>query len=129
VIFMDIQITSNASADSLSVSDVQERNSYAGALAAALRTGNVLAAQKALLGLRGSGGGMSPASLFNAIDIALTGGKIEDIKNASAALDKFRAGGGEYSDKKFFGLDPKVNEPKEKLMAASGMGSLVNIKV
>ncbi|MBU3621824.1 hypothetical protein [Polynucleobacter sp. CS-Odin-A6] len=126
-----MQITPYAPGEGLSVSDVQERNSYAGALAAALRTGNVLAAQKALLGLQGSGGGMSPASLFNSIDLALIGGRAEDIKNASAALDKFRAGGGEYSDKKFFGLDPHIEKPsdKDKLMVASGMGSLINIKV
>jgi hypothetical protein len=75
----------------VTTSDSQVRQGFLGALAAALRTGNLATAGQALNGLRGAGGGISPTQLFNQIDSALSSGKASAVKEASVALDSFRS--------------------------------------
>ena len=76
----------------VTTSDTQVRQGFLGALAAALRTGNLTTAGQALNGLRGAGGGLSPTQLFNQIESALNSGKASAVKEASVALDSFRSG-------------------------------------
>lgn len=113
-----------------SASELLARQGYLGALAAALRNGDIVAAQQALVELRGVGGGISPETLFDKIDKSLKSSYYVEIKSASLALDEYRKTG--LIDN---------NDPSEKvtdvakapvpiqLMAASGTGTLVNIKV
>ena len=75
----------------VTTNDSQVRQGFLGALAAALRTGDLTTAGQALNGLRGVGGGISPAQLFNQIDSALNSGKASAVKEASVALDSFRS--------------------------------------
>ncbi|QWD13750.1 hypothetical protein G6678_05905 [Polynucleobacter paneuropaeus] len=128
---MDMQITPSAPVSGFAtVSESQSRQGYLGALAAALRNGDVTAAQQALIELRGVGGGVSPDSLFEKIDNSIKSTRSDDLKSASQALDEYRKSG-----------LTEVNSPHEhipgaqkapmpvQLMAASGTGTLVNIKV
>ncbi|MBU3634410.1 hypothetical protein ICN35_02990 [Polynucleobacter sp. es-GGE-1] len=128
---MNMQITPSAAVSSYSsASESQARQGYLGALAAALRNGDVVAAQQALIELRGVGGGVSPDALFEKIDNSIKSSRTDEIKSASLALDEYRKSGQ---------VDPYHNSEKMpgaqkaplpvQLMAASGTGTLVNIKV
>jgi|UniRef100_UPI004048CC10 hypothetical protein len=125
---MSMQITSSSPVYvGLTTSgDSQVRQGYLGALAAALRNGNVVAATQALIELRGVGGGVSPAALFNTIDKALSTGKEADVKSASIALDQFR-GNRNTGSSPLDGQSSKEPMPAQ-LMAASGLGTLINTK-
>jgi len=128
---MDMQITPTAAVSGFAtVSESQSRQAYLGALAAALRNGDVTAALQALIELRGVGGGVTPDSLFEKIDNSIKTTRSDDLKSASQALDEYRKSG-----------LTEANNPQEhvpgaqkaplpvQLMAASGTGTLVNIKV
>jgi len=117
---MGIDITPT-SAISSGVSNDNNRQAYLGALTSALRNGNVVAAQQALLGLSGIAGGLSPAAVFNTIESALNSGKVEEMKAASSLLDASRASKPKPKD--------SVSPSSSDLMPASGTGKLVNIKV
>jgi hypothetical protein len=128
---MNMQITPSAAVSSYSsASESQARQGYLGALAVALRNGDVVAAQQALIELRGVGGGVSPDALFEKIGASIKSTHTDDLKSASIALDEYRKSGQ---------VDPYHNSEKMpdaqkaplpvQLMAASGTGTLVNIKV
>ena len=118
---MGIDITPTSAVNSGGSNDSQ-RNAYLGALTSALRNGNVVAAQQALLGLSGITGGLSPAAVFNTIESALNSGKLEEMRAASSSLDASRA------PKQSVESDSKKPASND-LMPASGTGRLVNIKV
>ena len=123
---MGIDIAST-SAISAGGSNDSQRQAYSGALTSALRNGNVAAAQRALLGLSGIAGGLSPSEVFNTIESALNSGKVEDMKAASSLFDASRAAR-QPSDTKPANKDPLSPSTKD-LMLASGTGKLVNIQV
>ena len=128
---MNMQITPSIAVSSYSsASESQVRQGYLGALAAALRNGDVVAAQQALVELRGVGGGISPEALFEKIDKSIKSSYYDEIKSASIALDEFRKSGQVDS---FNPSDKPPGAAKAPLpvhlMAASGTGTLVNIKV
>jgi hypothetical protein len=78
---MNMQITPSTTVSSFSsASESQARQGYLGALAAALRNGDVVAAQQALVELRGVGGGISPEALFEKIDTGM-------IKSSQCIID------------------------------------------
>jgi hypothetical protein len=128
---MNMQITPSAAVSNYSsASESQARQGYLGVLAAALRNGDVVAAQQALIELRGVGGGVSPDALFEKIDNSIKSSHSDEIKSASLALDDYRKTG------KTDPYNPSEKAPGAKkdpmpvqLMAASGTGTLVNIKV
>jgi hypothetical protein len=117
---MGLDITPTSPLNS-GVSNDSNRQAYLGALTSALRNGNVVAAQQALLGLSGIAGGLSPAAVFNTIESALNSGKVEEMKAASSLLDASRASKPTHKD--------SISPSSSDLMPASGTGKLVNIKV
>jgi len=128
---MNMQITPSTTVSSFSsASESQARQGYLGALAAALRNGDVVAAQQALVELRGVGGGISPEALFEKIDTSIKSSLYDEIKSASIALDEYRKTGKTSN----YGASEKAPGAAQapmplQLMAASGTGSLINIKV
>lgn len=106
---------------------LSQHGAYLGALSAALRNGNVVAAQQALLGLGGVAGGLSPAAVFETIDSALKSGKVEEMKSASSMLDSLRTSRqlGEPKPVDKDSTTPLSND----FMLASATGKLVNIYV
>lgn len=120
---------------STATSDVQARQGFLGALAAALRTGDVSSAQQALNGLRGVGGGVSPGQLFNNIENAIISGKGDQIKAASTALDNYRSGAtsaqAEASTAPIPGQQKALlsGDPTAKqVLPGSGLGVFINCK-
>jgi hypothetical protein len=67
---------------------IQQRQEYSSALSAALKNGNLSAAQEAIFGLKGAGG-LSPASLFSKIEQAVKSGDLEDAKKSLAQLQNY----------------------------------------
>ena len=123
---MGIEIVTTSAISSGGSNDSQ-RQAYSGALTSALRNGNVAAAQRALLGLSGIAGGLSPAEVFNTIENALNSGKLDDMKAASSLFDASRAARlpGDHKSAIKEPLSPSTKD----LMPASGTGKLVNIQV
>jgi hypothetical protein len=102
--------------------NIQQRQEYSSALSAALKNGNLGAAQEAILGLKGAGG-LSPASLFSKIEEAVKSGDLEDAKKSLAQLQNFgknsHASGSRHDD----------SIPEMTHAALPGVGRLVNIMV
>lgn len=119
---MGIDITPTSAISSGGSNDNTNRQAYLGALTSALRNGNVVAAQQALLGLSGVIGGLSPSAVFNSIESAINSGKVEEMKAASSMLDASRASKPSFKDS-------ESRPSSSDLMPASGTGKLVNIKV
>ncbi len=69
--------------------NIQQRQEYSSALSAALKTGNLGAAQEAIFGLKGAGG-LSPASLFSKIEQAVKSGNLDGAKNVLDELQGLR---------------------------------------
>ena len=128
---MNMQITPSTTVSSYSsASESQARQGYLGALAAALRNGDVVAAQQALVELRGVGGGISPEALFEKIDKSIKSSHYDEIKLASLALDEYRKTGQSINRDSSEKAPGAAKAPMPiQLMAASGTGTLINIKV
>jgi hypothetical protein len=127
---MNMQITPTTAVSGFAtVSESQSRQAYLGALAAALRNGDVSAAHQALIELRGVGGGVTPDSLFERIDNSIKTTRTDDLRSASQALDEYRKSGLTEDNKSQDHIPGTQKAPMPvQLMAASGTGTLINIK-
>ncbi len=103
--------------------NLQQRQQYSSALSAALKSGNLGAAQEAIFGLKGAGG-LSPASLFSKIEQALKSEDIDGAKTALKELQDFR----KTPDLQIQGSSPAVHQELHR-GHFPGMGSLVSTQV
>lgn len=109
------------------------RNRYLGALSAALRSGDIDAAQQALLGFVGSGGIISPSTLFERLERSLsTGDKTQmdqlsrDVANSVEAQHENRVAGPNNPQSPGSPSNPTADRTDHALLVGAGLGSIIN---
>lgn len=131
---MNMQINSISSYGGSPDPSTQEiRNRYLGALSAALRSGNIDAAQQALLGFVGSGGIISPNTLFERLERSLsTGDKTQmdqlsrDIANSQEAQHQNKVEGPNNPHSSSNPGNPTVDHTDHSLLVGASLGSIIN---
>ncbi|MBU3575951.1 hypothetical protein [Polynucleobacter sp. UK-Mo-2m-Kol15] len=131
---MNMQINSISSyggSPDPSTQDIRSR--YLGALSAALRSGDIDAAQQALLGFVGSGGIISPSTLFERLERSLsTGDKTQmdqlsrDIANSQEAQHQNKVAGPNNPHSSANPGNPTVDHTDHALLVGASLGSLIN---
>jgi hypothetical protein len=131
---MNMQINSISSYGGSPDPSTQEiRNRYLGALSAALRSGDIDAAQQALLGFVGSGGIISPSTLFERLERSLsTGDKTQmdqlsrDVANSVEAQHENRVAGPNNPQSPGSPSNPTADRTDHALLVGAGLGSMIN---
>jgi hypothetical protein len=131
---MNMQINSISSYGGSPDPSTQEiRNRYLGALSAALRSGDIDAAQQALLGFVGSGGIISPSTLFERLERSLsTGDKTQmdqlsrDVANSVEAQHENRVAGPNNPQSPGSPSNPTADRTDHALLVGAGLGSIIN---
>lgn len=131
---MNMQINSISSyggSPDPSTQDIRSR--YLGALSAALRSGDIDAAQQALLGFVGSGGIISPSTLFERLERSLnTGDKTQmdqlsrDVANSQEAQQQNKVAGPKNPHSSGNPSNPTVDHTDHSLLVGASLGSLIN---
>lgn len=131
---MNMQINSISSyggSPDPSTQDIRSR--YLGALNAALRSGDVNAAQQALLGFAGSGGIISPSTLFEKLQHSLTTGDktqmdqvSRDIANSHEAQLMNKVAGPNNPQSAGSPSNPTVDHTDHSLLVGASLGSMIN---
>ena len=111
------------------------RSQYLGALSIALRSGDTLSAQQALLGFVGAGGVLSPSSLYGQVKQSLETGDKSQMTQLSNTIDSYRKSGpvsdatssnqtvGNSSANLFINTN---SQAESTLLVSNGIGSFVN---
>jgi hypothetical protein len=131
---MNMQINSVSSyggSPDPSTQDIKSR--YLGALNAALRSGDIDAAQQALLGFVGSGGIISPSTLFEKLQRTLgTGDKTQmdqlarDIANSQETQQLNKVAGPNNPKSASNPSNPTVDHTDHSLLVGASLGSIIN---
>jgi hypothetical protein len=131
---MNMQINSVSSyggSPDPSTQDIKSR--YLGALNAALRSGDIDAAQQALLGFVGSGGIISPSTLFEKLQRTLgTGDKTQmdqlarDIANSQETQQLNKVAGPNNPQSASNPGNPTVDHTDHSLLVGASLGSMIN---
>jgi 3-oxoacyl-(acyl-carrier-protein) synthase len=139
---MDMQINSISSYSGVQdPSTLALRDQYLGALSAALRSGDAVSAQQALLGFVGTGGIVSPSTLYERLKQALQSG--DKTQMDQLARDVMNAQDAQQAPQVVNSVPPSTptstssSDPKHSvtaavdridhaLLVAQGLGSIIN---